>query len=236
MSFSAAFSSASATSAGLVIGLSTRFSAPAADARPTPGIPIPAGSVLPDSAPEQPVALAAHVGVLGQAVHAYWRGGGLDGSLVAEGVTVTFTTPLPPAVMMRDASSVMFDIGIDATVSPPGAAAPLTGRGTARVTANAVLVDGDISFTGMDASEIHLELDGLGDVPVALKYVAAGLLERLAGAALNEAMPKLPVPTFTIPSALSAYGLPGGSQLGLVSEMMTLSTRHAEVVGTLGVR
>jgi hypothetical protein len=239
MGFSTGVSGASVTPSRLLIGLATRFSAPAAPARPTLGIPIPEGLVPNDSSAAPPVAVAAHIGVLGQALHAYWRAGGLDGSLAIDGMTVTFTTPLPPAVMVRDAGSVALDLGIDATVSLPNFAAPITGRATARVVADVALLGGYLTFTGIHASESHVAITGGmpgASVSARLADAAVTLLEQMASIALREVMPRLPVPTFTIPNSLGAYGLPGGGELGSVGEMMSLSARHMEVLGAFGVR
>jgi hypothetical protein len=58
----------------------------------------------------------------------------------------------------------------------------------------------------------------------------------MAERSLNDSLPQLPVPAFTIPEALAPYGLPAGAKLGIVAPALTLSGRHAVLRGAFGVR
>ena len=54
--------------------------------------------------------------------------------------------------------------------------------------------------------------------------------------ALNDSLPALPIPSFTLPSSVSAYGLPGGAQLGITSPSLSRSGNHLLLRGGFGRR
>ncbi len=103
LSFVAGVSGVEATTARLLVGSSSRLTAPAAHVREPFGVPVPSGVVRLDPAGTQSVAVSVHIGVLQQALQANWRGGGLDGTVAAaRGANVAFTTTLPPVVFVQE--------------------------------------------------------------------------------------------------------------------------------------
>jgi hypothetical protein len=62
------------------------------------------------------------------------------------------------------------------------------------------------------------------------------LLQQLANSALNDALPSIPLPTFTIPSSLGPYGLPVGEELGITSPTLTTAPQHFTLRGGFGIR
>ena len=62
------------------------------------------------------------------------------------------------------------------------------------------------------------------------------LLERVLRPALNDALPALPIPSFALPASLSAYGLPGGARLGIVSPSLAFEAPHFVLRGDFAVR
>ena len=62
------------------------------------------------------------------------------------------------------------------------------------------------------------------------------LLERILRPALNDALPAIPIPSFTLPSSVSAYGLPAGAVLGIVMPTMAMEPPHVVLRGEFAVR
>ena len=62
------------------------------------------------------------------------------------------------------------------------------------------------------------------------------LLTQMAERSLNDSLPRLPVPAFTIPEALGVYGLPAGAKLGIVGPTLATTGQHAVLRGGFGVR
>ena len=110
VTFDAAISGVETTAARLLVGASSRFTAPAAHTRQPTRVPLPPGAVRLDPGGTQAVAVAEHVAVLQQALQANWRGGGLDGAVTAaDGANVAFVTTLPPVVSVKADGSLAID-------------------------------------------------------------------------------------------------------------------------------
>jgi hypothetical protein len=62
------------------------------------------------------------------------------------------------------------------------------------------------------------------------------LVQSLLDDALNSALPSLPVPSFALPEALVAVGLPRGASLGLLSPVLELTGTHFVVQGNFGIQ
>jgi len=239
ISFGVGFSTVVATPTRALVGLSTKFVAPAAHTRLTLGVPFPTGTVLDDPASAEAVTVAEHVGVLQQALQAYWRGGGLDGAITTTGgANVAFTTMLPPVVFIQNDGSLGLDLGVSANVSLPGATAPIQARAAIRARATATLSSDDPTFSDVTLTESRVvTADQITDADAAtVGATLIALLTQMAERSLNDSLPQLPVPAFTIPEALAPYGLPAGAKLGIVDPALTLSGRHAVLRGAFGVR
>jgi hypothetical protein len=69
-----------------------------------------------------------------------------------------------------------------------------------------------------------------------LETTFRALLAQMAERSLNDALPRLPVPAFTVPEALGVYGLPAGAKLGIVGSTLATNGQHAVLRGGFGVR
>ena len=241
ITFDAGVSSVDASAARLLVGASSRFTAPAAHTRQPNRVPVPPGAVLLDPDGTQPVAVAEHIAVLQQALQAHWRGGGLDGAVAMErGANVTFVTPLPPIVFVKNDGSVGIDLRVDITLSMPTLfAVPIHVLATMRATASVTYANDDLVFRVTSWDEFSFVSDVIAissSVARTLEDIFVTLMAQMAERSLNDVLPRLPIPTFTIPDALGAYGLPAGAKLGLIGATMTTSGRHAVLRGGFGVR
>jgi hypothetical protein len=61
------------------------------------------------------------------------------------------------------------------------------------------------------------------------------VLQNVIDTSLNNALPALPIPSFTIPASMGTYGLPVGSDLGIVSPALGGTTRHFVLKGAFGL-
>jgi hypothetical protein len=61
-------------------------------------------------------------------------------------------------------------------------------------------------------------------------------LQQTLGAAINNGLPAFPIPSFTLPASVSAFGLPAGAQLGITSPVLTTASQHCVLDGGFGVR
>ena len=254
MAFGLGFSSVSVTPTRTLFGLSTRFSAPTAQARPSLGIPIPSGPDVLDSAPvSKAAAVSIKASIFEQVAHALWRGGfyntTLSGTSIGTGVpanvSITSTAQLPPAITMIPEggapTSVEISFGaLDLAVTDPalGATAIAAEMG-ARVTATATLAGDDAVFGTFVVSELHYATGQavLGDAEkIELESVLTTFATRIATATLNSGLPALPIPTYSISASMASLGLPTGGHLGVVTPVIALESRHFALRGAFGIR
>jgi len=69
-----------------------------------------------------------------------------------------------------------------------------------------------------------------------LQTLLQGLAQQLVNQSLNNSLPALPIPGFTIPASLSVYGLPAGKQLGINSPTLSVAPQHFTLRGNFGIR
>jgi len=242
----------------MLIGISSRLTAPAGQGLPSLGVAVPTGAVLDDltvSAPSS-AGVAVHVAVFNQALHALWRGGlfnatltgsQLGGSLPAA-AAVQMTTALPPVAEI-DGGSVELSLGaLQLEVTYPGLFGGTDGQGNplppldvelgARATATPTLVGNALHFGSFKLTELHFST---GDVSLdaTTNQVLTGLLQslvqQLVDQSLNNALPALPIPSFQLPASLQTYGLGPGS-LGLASPSLGFDPRDFLLAGQLGLQ
>jgi hypothetical protein len=242
VSFGMGYSSVSASPTRLLFGIGTRFSAPAAHARPPMRAPLPPFDTFVDpNAAGQPMAVANHVGVYQQALQALWRGGGLDGSSPgpSAGSTIAHTLPLPPVIAIGSGSTVTLDLALDAIVIVPGALNSVHARAGARASATVTLSGDALRFTNVALDETRVAAPDVAldaTAKQALVDALSPLLLAMATQTLNQVLPALPIPAFQIPSALAVYGLPAGGALGITSPTLNVVAPHFVLRGGFGVR
>lgn len=258
LSFGVGFSSLSTTPSRMLVGLSSRLSAPAGHALPSLGVPIPPGPVLDDPPVGLPATagVAVHVGVFDQALHALWRGGMLNatmngtqlgGALPAD-AEIRVNTQLPPVAMMNG-NAVELSLGaMHLAVSYPGLFGGTDGGGNplpplrvelgARATSTPTLVGNDLKFGSFVITEMHFST---GDVSLdastnaVLTSMLRTLLQKVIDQSLNNALPALPIPSFSLPPSLAAYGI-GPGKLGVVNPALGFGPRDFRLTGVLGIQ
>jgi hypothetical protein len=63
-----------------------------------------------------------------------------------------------------------------------------------------------------------------------------GLVQQYVERSLNDALPAIPIPGFTIPASLATYGLPAGATLGIRTPSLGNARQRFELRGGFGQR
>jgi len=258
LSFGIGFSTVSTTSPRMLVGLSSKLTAPAGQALPSLGVPIPPGTVLDDTTVSAPstAAVAVHVGVFDQALHALWRGGMFNATMTGAqlgnglpaGAGIRINTQLPPVATLNG-NAVELSLGsMYLAVTYPGLFGgtdsggnplpPLRVELGARATSTPTLVANDLKFGSFVITELHFST---GDVSLdastngILTSMLQTLLQKVVDQSLNNSLPALPIPSFALPASLATYGVPPG-KLGLVSPALAFDPRDFRLSGQLGIQ
>jgi hypothetical protein len=247
VSFGVGFSSLNTTSSRMLIGISSRFSAPLANTYFTLGVALPPGSVLVDPSSVTRTGVAAHIGIFNQVLHALWRGGMFEATLTGADIdpqlpaeaSASVVTRLPPVAQVIGSEVEIHLGGIEVTVDHPDLPGNLQVSLGATLRTTVTLSGNDLRFGGITIGELHISSDALSLGPAdqqQLEDMLRPLLQQLADSALNDALPSIPLPTFTIPSSLGPYGLPVGEELGITSPTLTTAPQHFTLRGGFGIR
>ena len=258
LSFGVGFSSVSTNPNRMLVGLSSRLTAPAGHALPSLGVPIPTGVVLDDMTVSSPstAGAAIHVGVFDQALHALWRGGmfnaTMSGNQLGNGLPaaagIRVNALLPPVANMSG-NAVELSLGaMHLQVTYPGLFGgtdaggnplpPLRVELGARATSTPSLVANDLKFGSFVITEMVFST---GDVSLdastnaILTSMLRTLLQRVIDQALNNALPALPIPSFALPASLVTYGI-GPGRLGLVNPTLGFAPRNFRLSSQLGIQ
>jgi hypothetical protein len=245
LSFAPAFTSLGVTNARALFGIGTKLTAPPGQTYASLGVAIPTGSVLTDPNPAgQSTAIAAHVGILDQALHALWRGNYFHatvdpaqytGGTPGQG-TLSVDARLPPVASFVN-GVVNLDLGDVDLVLDTGTTIAMTAG--IRAHTNVALTGNALSFSGIVLDEVHLSSDMISLTQMQqdqMQMVVQGLAQNLIDTSLNSALPSLPIPTFTLPASLAQYGLPAGAQLGITSPSLAVTPPHFVLRGGFGVQ
>lgn len=251
LSFSLRFSSLPVNSTRALFGIGPRFQASIQHGGPSLGAPIPPGTMRLDPSTNKAVGATVHVGVFNQALHALWRGGlfdaTLDGSTLGgsfpDGTHAKIVTNLPPVAYMKGENQVGLDLGaMRVELVYPGffdesLIVTLGARATTGVALNRAKTD--LNFSNVVIDELYFSTDQVSLSPSTRNLVESfllSLLQDIVDSALNDALPALPIPNFTIPSSLGTFGLPVGATLGLLSPALSQSTNHFVLTGNFGTQ
>lgn len=243
--FDPGLSSLGTSTARALFGLSARFSAPAAHARPSLGAPLqtPRGPL--DPAVATPAAVAIHSGLLGQAVHALWRGGFFDATLsggaLPAGVSVGLATGLPPVTRLAGADRVELALGsVDVRLIYPALfPEPIDLEIGVRASLQFRKVGNDIEFHSVVLDELFLTSDQVSlddSTRNTLETFLSRVMGRIVASALNDALPALPIPSFELPASVTRFGLPAGARLGLGSPTLSTEPPFFVLAGTLAIQ
>jgi len=248
LTFGVGFSSLSTTGSRMLFGIGTRFYTPPAHARPTLGAPSRSGARLLDAGGSGSTAVGVHETILNQALHALWRGGFFDATLdsdsiggVPSGVSATLSTGLPPVAEVDDEGRMRISLGAVSLslVYPDLFTEPIQVSLGTRASMRATLVGEDLDFDDLSIDELFFSTD-LASLDASTRDTIEGfltrLLERVLRPALNDALPAIPIPSFTLPASVSDFGLPAGANLGIVSPTLAMEPPHVVLRGEFAVR
>ena len=246
LGFGLGISALDATSARLLAGIGTRFTTPRSTrATASRGIALQPASAT-EPARTTPATVTVQPGMLNQALHTLWRGGYFDATLDASrfgsffpmGSTLALATALPPVASI-DGDRVNLDLGaMTVTIRVPDAP-PISITAGARASTTVTLMGNDLRFGGLRLDEIHLDFNGTSMNATERMALAGSLrmiLQDIVDRSLNDALPAIPIPGFTIPDSLRTYGLPAGRELGITAPAVALDQGLFVLRGGFGVR
>lgn len=99
--------------------------------------------------------------------------------------------------------------------------------------------NGALTVGSFDIEELHFSTPGLSlddGTRTALTPFLVTLVDELLRSSLNDGLPALPVPSFTLPPSVASYGLPSGAELGITSPSLHLGARHIVLEGSFGIQ
>ena len=242
--FDPGLSSLDAGSERMLFGLSTRFSAPVELGRSSPGAPIELPRGPRDAGAALPVGVALHAGILNQVMHALWRAAFFKASLElgeAGDTTVSIDTGLPPVVTVAGTDDAELSLGNvtaslhDPQLFPDPIELAIGLRARLRVAASAE----EVAFHDFALEEIYLTSFSVSldtETREILEDLFGDILSEMIEQALVEALPALPVPSFTLPEAVAEYGLPEGAELGLEEANLSMESPFVMLRGALGLK
>ena len=250
LSFNVNFSGLTATAQRALFGLGASFDGPVNKGLSSLGAAIPSGSVYLDPIVTQPVGAAIHVTIINQVLHALWRAGFFDGTIGAEtlgenvppGAEVTLSTNMPPMLVLKSGTKADLHLGaMSLAVIYPGVFdEPLRVNLGATAKTSVALAGEELSFSNIQIDEFYFSAPGVSldeSTRDLLETFLKTLVQRLVDTSLNDALPALPIPSFTLPASLTSYGLPAGAELGLSNPALDGNGgRHFLLQGELGVR
>lgn len=248
LSFNVGFSSLDTTSSRMLFGVATRFYTPPAHARPTLGAPVRSGTRLLDVSGTSTAGVGVHEAVLGQALHALWRAGFFDATIGGDvlggglpaGAEATMSTGLPPVVELVSGGRAQLSLGaVTLVLTYPGIFDRLVVTLGARASVAVALSGESLTFSDLRIEELYFWTKE-ADLDMSTRDTIEGflmrLLQRIVLSSLEGSLPSLPIPSFTLPSSLSAYGIPSGAELGIVSPSFALEPPHLVLRGNFAVR
>jgi hypothetical protein len=243
--FGLALSSLDLTTSRALLGIGTRFTPGAvAQVRPSLGIAQRLANGMldpPGTTATRPVGLTVYEGTFNQVLHALWRGGFFQANLALGGQgTAAIDARLPPVMKVLSGNQAELMLGgIDAQVMIPGVLTnPVSLTFGGRATADLSLQGDDLAFSNLTLTSVYVATDtplsqGERD---ALESFLSTILSNVLVGAINDGLPALPIPSFTLPASVGAFGLPAGAQMGIVNPSLNTSGSHAVLTGRFGVQ
>lgn len=241
-------STVNSAAARLRFGLGTLLSTSMpAHARATRGVALPPGDTGEPSV-TTPATVAVHVAVLNQAMHALWRGGWLDVTMPTAGLTDALpagsrfevTGLLPPVAFLRTDGRINLDLGaLEVNFVVPGGGDPFRISAGARASGAITLSGNSLRFGGVTLDEVKVSIvsESISMTErAALTTGLRALIQQYVERSLNDALPTIPIPAFTIPSSLGSYGLPVGAELGIRTPTLGSARQRFELRGGFGQR
>ncbi len=251
LNFGVGFSSISPTASRLLFGIGTRFTGPTAIGRPTLGVAVPHGGTAPlrddPNRMGRTAAVSIHLGLFNQVLHALWRGGLLEATIDSstlggdspDGLTAVVSGALPPVAVMNGEGEVELGIGTLAMqLTYPGIFDdPIFVVLGARASTDVSLSGNDITFGTITVDDLYFSAEGVSlDMATreTLERFFTSLVQSIVDGALNDALPALPIPSFTLPASVADFGLTPGMELGITSPALATERPHFVLRGNFG--
>jgi hypothetical protein len=229
------FTSLNANTSRLQFGIGTRFIPHngIVNGTPTLGVPVPPGAVLDDpSTSPGDMAVSLNIVLINQALQALWRANWLTGTFPASEIfsgasadlQVVLNARLPPVADVLSDGTVQLSLGdLDLQLTGSGVPTNLVITVGARAHTTVSISGANLTFGSLTVDDTELSLDALGldaSTTSELESLVSGLIPTLIGSSLSGALPSFPIPTFSIPSSLTSYGIPAGSSLTIGSPVL----------------
>ena len=181
-------------------------------------------------------------------MHSLWRGGWLDVGLPASRFTAELpagsrfdvTALLPPVAFLRTDGRINLDLGaLEVAFTIPGTTTPFRVSVGTRASGAITLSGNSLRFGGVTLDEVKVSITS-ESIPMgerdALVTGLRALVQQYVERSLNDALPAIPIPGFTIPASLGSYGLPVGATLGIRAPSLGNARQRFELRGGFGQR
>jgi len=250
ISLSTGLSTMNANENRMRIGMSTRANGPVGQARPSAGVAVFGNLNAPERNGPGSLGAMIHLVMINQLMHGLWRAGFFDladaGALLGEGAEdgpgFVFQLLVPPAVEGLpdgDGLRIHFGPATGQLSYPELFEEPLNLRIAATLVVDAAINDQDelqFGANGLQFETLRLLIDGVTMEPAdqaAIEQDLGRVVQGLAGQALNQALPSLPVPDFALPDDLAEYGVPPGTSMGIRNPQLEINNTHILIDGNL---
>lgn len=238
MGFGISFSSVNFTTSRGLFGMGYRWTSPPSHPDHALGVAIPAGAQLLDPSTTDAAANATSIAALDQVLYALWRSGYFDEAVTTSTGTVTLAAELPPTVSLDAVGGTELRVGgFSAVVAVPGVPLATRVAVAADLTSPVELVGDAVRLTDLHVAKLYVstpETRLSDDEQTALEGALSEAILIAMQRATADGLPAWPRPVFTIPATLSALGLPGGQQLGIVAPALSFKPRHLVIGGSFG--
>jgi hypothetical protein len=179
-------------------------------------------------------------GLLNHVLHGLWRGGYFQADLQLGAGTASIDARLPAVAAITSASQAQLMLGgIQATITLPGIInQPLQVMFGGRASASVSLSGNELSFGNLALTDLFVSFQASLTQAQrnALEDFLGNILRDVLADALNDGLPAVPIPSFTLPASVGTYGLPAGAELGIVAPELSASGSHYVLRGSFGVR
>jgi hypothetical protein len=233
----------------LSFGIATRFSAAPAVSYASLGVPLSPGAIRDEAGGPGSAIVSVHSALFGQLLHTLWRGGlfeanlgagALGGSLPAS-LSLAVSAALPPVAVLRNDGLAQIDFAaLHLRLTYPGLFdEPIELWLSARSHTRVALVGNDLRFSELVVDELFFSTPDAtldGETRDTVEGVLLRLIQNLVAGALDNALPALPIPSFTLPEAVRAYGLTPGMELGLIAPVLAVEPQHYVLRSRFGAR
>jgi len=243
VAFGLQLSSLSITTTRFLLGLGTRFTAGTiAQNRTSLGVGRKTQIPLldpPGTTTTRPVGLSFYEGAMNHMLHALWRGGFFTTTLSLGGGTAVIDAKLPP--MMAFAASNQATLafgGLQSTITIPGIISNLQVTFGGDASAGVTLSGNDLAFGTLTINGLYASFAKplTQNQRNALEDFLRDVLQTVLADAISDGLPAIPIPSFTLPASVGAFGLPVGAELGIVSPQLSTNGSHVVLTGAFGRR